>query len=60
MQTLEAVVAGEIKRNNRELEGEIKEMLDDLPLKYIPHTEMKSGMVRSKGVIRTGDAKNDI
>jgi D-ribose pyranase len=50
-----AVLAEEISSNNARLEREIKEMLGDLPLQYIPHAEMKSGMVRSKGVIRTGE-----
>ncbi|MFO7848336.1 MAG: RbsD/FucU domain-containing protein, partial [Spirochaetia bacterium] len=50
-----AVLAEEIQQSNRELEVEIKRIFQDIPIEYIPHQEMKSGMTDSKGIIRTGE-----
>lgn len=49
------VLAEEISSHNGTLEGEIRRMLGDLPLDYVPHTEMKEAMPRCKGIIRTGE-----
>lgn len=49
------VLAEEIQRSNRELDAEIHRIFQDIPIEYIPHQEMKSGMTDSKGIIRTGE-----
>jgi D-ribose pyranase len=65
MQTLEAVLqelsveavvlAEEIRESNRTLEQQILELFPGIPVTYVPHSDMKADMIRTKGVIRTGE-----
>jgi len=49
------ILAEEIRDHNKDLEKALLEIIPDVPVEYVPHTDMKTDMVHTKGVIRTGE-----
>lgn len=49
------ILAEEIQEHNKSLEKQILGLFPDVPVEYVPHTDMKTDMVHTKGVIRTGE-----
>lgn len=50
-----AILAQEIKEKSPELEKEIRELLPDIEIEYIPHTEFKKETNHSRAVVRSGE-----
>lgn len=49
------ILAEEIQEHNASLEKQILAILPDIHVEYMPHADMKTDMVHTKGVIRTGE-----
>ncbi|RCW52250.1 D-ribose pyranase [Halanaerobium sp. ST460_2HS_T2] len=50
-----AILAAEIKEESPKLEAEILELLPDIEIEYIPHTEFKKKTNNSRAVVRSGE-----
>ncbi|SIR52792.1 D-ribose pyranase [Halanaerobium kushneri] len=50
-----AILAAEIKEKSPKLEAEILELLPDIEIEYIPHTEFKKKTNNSRAVVRSGE-----
>jgi D-ribose pyranase len=66
METLQVVLADmavekvtlahEIKEQNPEVEGQVTNLVNGVPINYITHEELKALTKQAKAVIRTGEA----
>lgn len=52
-----AVLAAEIKEKSPELEKEIKALLPEIEIEYIPHSEFKKRTNNSRAVVRSGEVR---
>ncbi len=55
LEVQEAVVAEEISSKSPELYGQLRELLDDIPISTVPHEEFKACACETKGIVRTGE-----
>lgn len=51
----EAILAEEIKEASAGLHAEIRKLLGDIPVKYLPHSQFKQRVFEVKGVVRTAE-----
>ena len=50
-----AILASEIKEKSPELEEKIINLLPDIEIDYLPHSEFKKESVSSKAIVRSGE-----
>ncbi|HEY2420763.1 MAG TPA: D-ribose pyranase [Neobacillus sp.] len=56
MQIEKVTLANEIMANNREIEQQVTQIVNGVPIDYITHQELKELTKQAKAVIRTGEA----
>ena len=55
MQVERVILAEEVKDRNPQFLSDVKEFLPDVPVEFVPHTELKSKTASARAVVRTGE-----
>jgi len=55
MKVEKAILAEEVKERNPQYLAEVKELLPDVPLEFVAHSEFKTRTTSARAVVRTGE-----